>query len=93
MKDLAYLIGSCLSGKECAKLEEPLLAYYFGALTDVLKDRQPDLDSGALESEWRALYAPAWADFHRFLKGWSPDHWKLNSYGEKLTREVLESLT
>ncbi|MFT7619687.1 MAG: hypothetical protein ACI97A_003343 [Planctomycetota bacterium] len=92
MKDLAYLLGGCLSSKECAKLDESLLDYYFGVLTDALEDLQPDLDLGALESEWRALYAPAWADFHRFLKGWSPGHWKLDSYGEKLTNEVIKSL-
>ncbi len=92
MKDLSYFIGSCLSSKECAELEESLLDYYFEELTDALRNQKPNLDLEALESEWRALFAPAWADFHRFLKGWSPDHWKLNSYGEKLTREVLESL-
>lgn len=92
MKDLAYLLGGCLSSHECERLEDSLLDYYFEVLTDVLKKRQPDLDLAALESEWRALYPPAWADFHRFLKGWSPGHWKLNSYGEKLTREVLDSL-
>ncbi len=78
--------------EECQQLEEPLLDVYFEALKGALRDRHPDLDAAAVESEWRALYAPAWADFHRFLKGWSPDHWKLNSYGEELTRQVLESL-
>jgi len=92
MKDFTYLIGSCLNSEECQQLEEPLLDVYFEALKGALRDRHPDLDAAAVESEWRALYAPAWADFHRFLKGWSPDHWKLNSYGEELTRQVLESL-
>lgn len=93
MKDLAYLLGSCLSSEECEELEEPNLELYFGALRDALKEHHPDLDSSAVESEWRALYAPAWADFHRFLKGWSPDHWKLNRYGDELTRRVLDSLS
>jgi hypothetical protein len=34
----------------------------------------------------------AWADFHRFLKGWSPDHWKLSDYSERVTREVIAFL-
>ena len=44
-----------------------------------------------IENEWRDLFPFAWADFHRFLKGWSPSHWKINDYSEKITREVVES--
>ncbi len=43
----------------------------------------------ALEAEWRALYPVAWTDFHRFLKGWSPGHWKINSYSERMARMVV----
>ena len=46
----------------------------------------------ALENEWRPLYRVAWADFHRFLKGWSPGHWKINSYSERVTEEVIKNL-
>ncbi len=46
----------------------------------------------ALEREWRTLYAFAWADFHRFLKGWKPDHWKINSYSERITKTVINTL-
>ena len=28
------------------------------------------------------IYALAWADFQRFVKGWSPEHWKINEYTE-----------
>jgi hypothetical protein len=38
------------------------------------------------------LYRMAWADFHRFMKGWSPGHWKLSDYSERVTREVIDSL-
>lgn len=92
MKDLAYLLGSCLASDECEELEAPILALYFAVLHEALAEHHPDLDAAEVEREWRALYAPAWADFHRFLKGWSPDRWKLNSYGEGLTRRVLDSL-
>jgi len=46
----------------------------------------------ALEKEWRSLYRVAWADFHRFIKGWSPSHWKINTYSERVTAEVINSL-
>jgi hypothetical protein len=46
----------------------------------------------ALEKDWRTLYRVAWADFHRFMKGWSPGHWKLSAYSERVTREVIASL-
>jgi hypothetical protein len=45
-----------------------------------------------LEVEWRSMYRVAWADFHRFLKGWNPDHWKINSYSERVTSEVIKKL-
>lgn len=49
-------------------------------------------DFSDLESEWRELYHFAWADFHRFIKGWSPGHWKINSYSERVSRELIERL-
>lgn len=92
MKDVAYFIGSCLSEDECATLENTLLAHYFSALNHYVSEARPEVDTVELEQEWRALYAFAWADFHRFLKGWSPGHWKINSYSEKLTRSVVRSV-
>ncbi|MEM9722872.1 MAG: oxidoreductase family protein [Bacteroidota bacterium] len=87
MKDVAYFIGSCLNERECERLEAPILETYFKYLHRELKERNE-----ALEKEWRSLYRVAWADFHRFLKGWSPGHWKLNSYSERVTAEVINSL-
>lgn len=87
MKDVAYFIGSCLNEKECERLETQILDTYFGHLQSELEERNE-----ALEREWRSLYRVAWADFHRFLKGWSPGHWKINSYSERVTAEVLNSL-
>ncbi|MFT5128254.1 MAG: hypothetical protein ACI8W8_001863, partial [Rhodothermales bacterium] len=51
-----------------------------------------DVDANALEAEWRALYPLAWTDFFRFLQGWSPGHWKIHGYSQRLAREVLASL-
>ena len=87
MKDVAYFIGSCLNESECERLEDQILDTYFEYLQDELEERNE-----ALEKEWRSLYRVAWADFHRFLKGWSPGHWKINSYSERVTAEVINSL-
>jgi len=92
MKDVAYFIGSCLYEEDCERMEAKLLDFYFQALKMALKIKQKPVDADALEKDWRALYPAAWTDFHRFLKGWSPGHWKINSYSERLTREVVEQL-
>jgi hypothetical protein len=87
MKDVAYFIGSCLNETECERLETRILDTYFECLQGEFEERNE-----ALEKEWRSLYRVAWADFHRFLKGWSPGHWKINSYSERITAEVIDSL-
>jgi thiamine kinase-like enzyme len=87
MKDVAYFIGSCLSESECERLEAQILNTYFEHLQSEMKEKNE-----ALEREWRSLYRVAWADFHRFLKGWSPGHWKINNYSERVTAEVINSL-
>lgn len=87
MKDVAYFIGSCLSENECERLESDILDTYFKYLQAELTEPNQDL-----EIEWRKMYRVAWADFHRFLKGWSPGHWKINSYSERVTKEVINNL-
>jgi len=88
MVDVAYFLGSCLDERECERLETPLLEIYFNALRTCLDG----IDTTPLETEWRQLYPYAWADFHRFLKGWSPGHWKINSYSERICKQVLDEL-
>ncbi|PXA04126.1 choline kinase [Coraliomargarita sinensis] len=90
MKDVAYFIGSCLGEDDCAAKESVLLDLYFSALGAAMRQRGIERDIDALESEWRSLYPVAWTDFHRFLKGWSPGHWKLHRYSERLASEVVE---
>ena len=92
MKDVAYFIGSCLDEKDCEAMEGDLLEYYFVALLERVSQHHPEVDCRQLETEWRTMFDFAWADFHRFLKGWSPGHWKINDYSEKLTRRVIERL-
>jgi aminoglycoside phosphotransferase (APT) family kinase protein len=92
MKDLAYFVGSCFHEEECEKFEKEILDYYFASLAKAIKRFQSNIDFQALETEWRKMYYYAWADFHRFLKGWSPEHWKINTYSEKVTRLVIAEL-
>jgi hypothetical protein len=92
MKDVAYFIGSCLAEDDCERLESQLLDYYFTALKEALLRLQPSVDVVAVEEEWRNLFSLAWTDFHRFLKGWSPGHWKLNVYSERMARTVVDAL-
>jgi hypothetical protein len=92
MKDVAYFISSCLDENECERMEDVLLDAYFVTLKDALAMYHPDIDAAAVESAWRPLYALAWTDFYRFLKGWSPDHWKIHHYSERLAHEVVTEL-
>ena len=92
MKDLAYFIGSCLYEEDCERLEDELLDHYFSALAASLHTRNSGVDVAALERDWRALFPVAWTDFHRFIKGWSPGHWKINGYSERIAREVVAAL-
>ncbi|MDQ7016901.1 MAG: phosphotransferase [Gammaproteobacteria bacterium] len=92
MKDVAYFIGSCLNESECERLEETLLAHYFSALKTALLADQAAINPDEVEAAWRPLYSVAWTDFYRFLKGWSPDHWKIHRYSERLAKEVVAAL-
>ena len=92
MKDVAYFIGSCMNEDECEAMESQLLDYYFSILVDRISQKHDKIDTAELEKEWRELYPLAWADFHRFIKGWSPGHWKNNRYSESLTARVIKEL-
>lgn len=90
MKDVVYFLGSCLSDTACLQQHAALLDDYFGTLVPALEKYQPRINGQDVERQWRLLFDVAWADFHRFLKGWSPGHWKLNHYSETLTQRVVQ---
>jgi hypothetical protein len=92
IKDVVYFVGSCLQEEDCERLEEKILTTYFKALQNALQKQHSSLCFAELEAEWRSLYPIAWTDFYRFLKGWSPGHWKINSYSEKIAARVLERI-
>ena len=93
MKDLAYFVGSCFRDEEVEDVEEEVLAYYFCQMKIFLEKMGNPISLNELEKDWRPLYRVAWADFHRFMKGWSPGHWKLSDYSERVTREVIKNLS
>lgn len=92
IKDVAYFIDSCFAEDECERRESRLLDVYFQALKQALHDKNKPVDAAAVEQDWRALYPVAWTDFHRFLKGWSPGHWRRDGYSERLARQVIAQL-
>ncbi|PIB37455.1 choline kinase [Reichenbachiella sp. 5M10] len=92
MKDVAYFLSSCLSEQACASHETELLNHYFDTLTSACRRYDVRINIPSLVGEWRVLYKYAWADFYRFLDGWSPGHYKMNSYSQRLTNEVLDEL-
>jgi hypothetical protein len=92
IKDVAYFLGSCLTAEECEQYETELLNHYFKFLSQAIDGKQTDVDKVALEKEWRKLYAIAWTDFSRFLKGWMPEHEKLNAYSDKMEQKAKKIL-
>ena len=93
MKDLAYFVGSCFRDEEAERIEKEVLDFYFSQIRELNQKLGALISVDELEADWRPLYRLAWADFHRFMKGWSPGHWKLSDYSERVTREVIGSLS
>lgn len=89
MKDVAYLISSCFDEEECERYEEELLNHYFSQLKLSMDN---GIDFQSIMMEWKNLYKYAWADFYRFLDGWSPGHWKMHDYSKRITQKVIEEL-
>jgi hypothetical protein len=93
VKDVMYFLGSCLSDTLLWEKHNEYVDYYFEVLKNVLL--QPSLGNWTaqqiieLEHEWRALIPFAWADFNRFLQGWSAEHVKINDFMQAQTALVL----
>lgn len=90
MSDVAYFLGS-LSNDGADPDEQRHLDQYFAYLRDALSRSAVELD--ALETEWRALYPIAAADFYRFLAGWAREHWAHDVHGQDVVADVLRRLT
>ncbi len=92
IKDVVYLLGSCLSGADIGTHESYLLDAYFGHLRDALSSTLNADKTTEIEAEWRSLYSIAWTDFYRFLLGWNPGHWKIDQYTKRQSTLALNSL-
>ena len=92
MKDLAYLVGASLDPAACFAAEAHILDTYFTTLSAALSRQGSPIDRSHLEADWRRLYPHAWADFERFLQGWSPGHWKISPYTQHMTQQALDNL-
>ncbi len=92
MKDVAYFLSSCLDPSELDRQADPYLDDYFGALRAHAAPLLSAESLTELEAEWRSLYVFAWADFYRFLAGWAPQHWKIDTYSARMTQEALAVL-
>ncbi|WP_420581610.1 oxidoreductase family protein [Reichenbachiella sp.] len=93
MKDVAYLLSSCLHEEDLTHCESGLLCFYFDALKKALSKYSQPVDFEQIQQEWSHLYNYAWADFYRFLDGWNPGHWKMHSYSENIKNKVLKQLS
>ena len=89
MKDVAYLLSG-LDDRALERRGAQHLTHYFTSLRAAL-DGRGGVDADALEVEWRALYPWAWADFMRFLAGWSPGYFASSGYGQTMLKKALRS--
>lgn len=102
IRDLAYFLGSAFSTEQLNAHYYTLVDYYFDQLNLALQQRYAQdinfqqifsqAQCTAVETEWRALLATAWADFQRFLLGWAPEHWKNNEFAQAMTEKALNEL-
>jgi aminoglycoside phosphotransferase (APT) family kinase protein len=100
IKDVAYLLTSCLSPGDLIREADRHVGAYFRELRAALEARgghqadetQEPVDVSALEAEWRELYPIACADFYRFLLGWGGVGGARDAYLERVTAEVVERL-
>jgi hypothetical protein len=86
MKDVVYLLSSLDDARVPSAIDR-----YFVHLRRASSARSSSSAQDALEAEWRALTPLAWADFERFLAGWSPGH-RMTGQGHAMCQATFEAL-
>ncbi|MFU2511941.1 kinase [Pseudoalteromonas sp. ASV78] len=81
--DVMYFLGSCLNEQQLEDTADDYLADYFQHFSNAMQTFGNSEYTAAVINEWQKLWPLAWADFYRFLMGWSPEHVKINSYMRK----------
>ncbi|KJY78889.1 hypothetical protein TW74_11745 [Vibrio nigripulchritudo] len=92
MKDVMLFISSCVPVDQAKDFEELLLDYYFSQFEEAILFYHLEQDAKQITESWRPFYYLAWADFLRFLEGWSPEHWKINKYSKACATKGLSYL-
>lgn len=90
VKDLMLLMSSVLPDSRLMQEGDNFVDFYFSQLGLALEQCHPEIDADDVIKCWRPLYVIAWADFHRFLSGWRPGHWKIGKYCQQQTHVALK---
>ncbi len=92
MKDVIYFMSSALTEEDLEKKHTEILDHYFLFLKSALQSvGTKDIDFVVLRNEWEQMYPLAWADFVRFLKGWSPNNQRLNSFSVRMAEAAVQA--
>lgn len=87
--DVVYLLGSAFDSDELTRYSEGLIAEYFDHLTIAIGASLSEHQLSELRQQWGQLVCVAWADFERFLVGWSPQHAKRNAFSDEQTNLAI----
>ncbi|MDQ9091729.1 kinase [Pseudoalteromonas haloplanktis] len=81
--DVMYFLGSCLNEQQLEDTADDYLASYFRHFSGAMQQFGHSEYTAVVLNAWQTLWPVAWADFYRFLMGWSPEHVKVNAYMRK----------
>jgi len=90
VKDLAYLVGSCLKQEQLVQFDGLIVDEYLAQLKLALRYYNVNIDFDAVTKEVETLYPVAWADFYRFLLGWNPQSWKICSFMKEKAEQGIQ---
>ncbi|MBQ4875857.1 phosphotransferase [Pseudoalteromonas luteoviolacea] len=89
LSDVMLLFTTVLNNAQLETECNDLLAYYFSRLQQALVHKCSAISFCDLQQQWQESWCFIWADFHRFLQGWRPEHPKINDYMKKQTAIAL----